>query len=80
MEDRIINWKYDLKSKILLKAEVTCINCFQWGHFYLYYFVSGYQGLGLASLNLTNIQETDRGWYNCKVRNKDVIYFTKDKG
>jgi hypothetical protein len=25
-------------------------------------------GLGLASLNLTNIQETDRGWYNCKVR------------
>jgi hypothetical protein len=25
-------------------------------------------GLGLASLNLTNIQEKDRGWYNCKVR------------
>jgi hypothetical protein len=28
---------------------------------------SGYKGLGLASLNLTNIQESDRGWYNCKV-------------
>ncbi len=28
----------------------------------------GYKGLGLASLNLTNIQESDRGWYNCKVR------------
>ncbi len=27
----------------------------------------GYKGLGLASLNLTNIQESDRGWYNCKV-------------
>ena len=25
------------------------------------------KGLGAASLNLTNIQETDRGWYNCKV-------------
>ena len=23
--------------------------------------------LGIASLNLTNIQESDRGWYNCKV-------------
>ena len=25
------------------------------------------KGLGAASLNLTNIQEQDRGWYNCKV-------------
>ena len=25
------------------------------------------KGLGAASLNLTNIQEGDRGWYNCKV-------------
>ena len=25
------------------------------------------KGLGAASLNLTNIQERDRGWYNCKV-------------
>jgi len=25
------------------------------------------KGLGVASLNLTNIKETDRGWYNCKV-------------
>ena len=25
------------------------------------------KGLGAASLNLTNIQEKDRGWYNCKV-------------
>lgn len=25
------------------------------------------KGLGVASLNLTNIQEQDRGWYNCKV-------------
>ena len=24
-------------------------------------------GLGAASLNLTDIRETDRGWYNCKV-------------
>jgi len=24
-------------------------------------------GLGVASLNLTNIQQSDRGWYNCKV-------------
>jgi len=27
----------------------------------------GSPGLGVASLNLTNIQESDRGWYNCKV-------------
>ena len=25
------------------------------------------KGLGVASLNLTNIKESDRGWYNCKV-------------
>ena len=25
------------------------------------------KGLGAASLNLANIQEQDRGWYNCKV-------------
>ncbi len=24
-------------------------------------------GYGLASLNITNINEKDRGWYNCKV-------------
>ena len=22
---------------------------------------------GLASLNITNVKESDRGWYNCKV-------------
>ena len=34
--------------------------------------------LGLASLNITNVTESDRGWYNCKVLFLDrrVVYST----
>ena len=33
---------------------------------------------GLASLNITNVTESDRGWYNCKVLFLDrrVVYST----
>jgi len=30
---------------------------------------------GLASLNITNVTEADRGWYNCI-----VMFFNRDRG